>query len=150
MKDKQKIHFYTVQHWMLGAALPIGSDAVRAARRVHGWKLHITVLGLRLFLFRWQINNKPKTSRGDRSTSSSLILDFTMTHPLYGRSHVHPIGQLTNIRRSDPAPEPDGVLRVTGRKKISHYRQLYISGKHEIVSRDSYESGIFILVQKSQ
>ena len=56
----------------------------------------------------------------------TLILDFTMTHPHYGRSHVHPIGQLTNIRRSDDAPEPDGDLKVVARKKIIHYRQLYI------------------------
>ena len=49
-----------------------------------------------------------------------------MTHPRYGRSHVNPIGQLTNIRRSDGAPEPDGDLQVVGRKKIIHYRQLYI------------------------
>ena len=34
--------------------------------------------------------------RGPRT----LILDFTMTHPRIGRSHVHPSGQLTNIRRS--------------------------------------------------
>ena len=38
----------------------------------------------------------------------TLILDFTMTHPRYGRSHVHLSGQLTNIRRSDGTPEPDG------------------------------------------
>jgi hypothetical protein len=31
----------------------------------------------------------------------TLILDFTMTHTRYGRSHVCPIGQMTNIRRSD-------------------------------------------------
>ena len=49
-----------------------------------------------------------------------------MTHPHYGRSHVHPIGQLTNIRRSDGAPEPDRALKVVARKKIIHYRQLYI------------------------
>jgi hypothetical protein len=56
----------------------------------------------------------------------TLLLDFTMTHPHYGRSHVHPIGQLTNIRRSDGAPEPDGDLRVVVRKKILHYHQLYL------------------------
>jgi hypothetical protein len=39
---------------------------------------------------------------------------------------VYPIGQLTNISRSDGAPEPDGALRVVTRKKIIHYRQLYI------------------------
>jgi hypothetical protein len=49
-----------------------------------------------------------------------------MTHPRYGRSHVHPIGQLTNIRRSDGAPEPDGDLKVVVRKKIIRYHQLYI------------------------
>ncbi len=30
----------------------------------------------------------------------TLILDFTLTHTLYGRSHVQIIGQLTNTRRS--------------------------------------------------
>jgi hypothetical protein len=56
----------------------------------------------------------------------ALIMDFTMTHPRYGRSHVHPIGQLTNIRRPDGSPELNGALRVAARKKILHYRQLYI------------------------
>ena len=56
----------------------------------------------------------------------TLILDFTMTHPHYGRSHVHLSGQLTNIRRSDGAPEPDGALKVVDRKKIVHCRQLYL------------------------
>ena len=55
----------------------------------------------------------------------TLMLDFTMTHPRHGRSHLHPIGQLTNIRRSDGAPEPDGALRVVVRKKI-HYHRLYL------------------------
>ena len=49
-----------------------------------------------------------------------------MTHPHYGRSHLYPIGQLTNIRRSDGAVEPDGALRVVVRKKILHYHQLYL------------------------
>ena len=31
-----------------------------------------------------------------------------------------------NIRRSDGAPEPDGALKVVARKKIIHYRQLYL------------------------
>jgi hypothetical protein len=39
---------------------------------------------------------------------------------------VHPIGQLTNISRSDGAPKPDGTLKVVDRKKIIHYHQLYI------------------------
>jgi hypothetical protein len=49
-----------------------------------------------------------------------------MTHPHYGRSHVYPIGQLTNTRRSDGAPEPDGVLRVVTTEKILRDHQLYI------------------------
>ena len=49
-----------------------------------------------------------------------------MTHPRFGRSHVNPTGQLTNTRRSDGAPEPDGALKAVARKKIIHYRQLYI------------------------
>ncbi len=56
----------------------------------------------------------------------TLILDFTLTHPRFGRSHVHPIGQLTNTGRSDGAPDLDGALRTVTRKKILHYRQLYI------------------------
>ena len=63
----------------------------------------------------------------------TLILDFTMTHTRYGRSHVHPTGQLTNIRRSDGTPEPDGTLKVVDRKKIIHYRQLYIDRSEPIV-----------------
>jgi hypothetical protein len=46
---------------------------------------------------------------------------------------MNPIGQLTNIRRSDGAPEPDGVLKVVVRKKIIHYRQLYIDHPEPIV-----------------
>jgi hypothetical protein len=36
-------------------------------------------------------------------------------------------GQLTNTRRSDDVPEPDGVPRVVTRKQILHYHQLYIN-----------------------
>ena len=39
---------------------------------------------------------------------------------------MNPTGQLTNISRSDGTPEPDGTLKVVTRKKIIHYRQLYI------------------------
>ena len=39
---------------------------------------------------------------------------------------MNPTGHLTNIRRLDGTPEPDGVLKVVDRKKIIHYRQLYI------------------------
>ena len=33
---------------------------------------------------------------------------------------------LTKTRCSDGAPEPDGTIKVVSRKKILHYRQLYI------------------------
>jgi hypothetical protein len=39
---------------------------------------------------------------------------------------VHSIGQLTNTRSSDGAPEPDGARRAVVSKKILHYRQLYL------------------------
>ena len=58
--------------------------------------------------------HKPQ-DQGDRlPPPHTLILDFTMTHPRYGRSHLHPIGQLTNMRSSDGAPEPDGAIRELG------------------------------------
>jgi hypothetical protein len=56
-----------------------------------------------------------------------------MTYPHYGRSHVYPSGQLTNIRSSDGPPEPDGDLKVVVRKKIIHYHQLYIDRPEPIV-----------------
>ena len=46
---------------------------------------------------------------------------------------MHSIGQLTHTRRSDVAPEPDGVLREVPRTKILHYRQLYIDRPEPIV-----------------
>ena len=56
----------------------------------------------------------------------TLILDFTMPHTRYDRSHLHLNGQLTNTGRSDGAPEPDGDIKTVARKKILHYRQLYV------------------------
>ena len=69
---------------------------------------------------------KPQTQADRLPPPRTLVLDFTMTHPRYGRSHLHPIGQLTNTRRSDDAPELDRALRVVTRKKILHYRQLHL------------------------
>ena len=34
-------------------------------------------------------------------------MDFTLTHTRFGRSHVHPIGQLTHTRLSDGVPESE-------------------------------------------
>ena len=77
---------------------------------------------LELSLYRFIINNLT-----DRlPPPSTLIVDFTLTHTRFGRSHVHSIGQLTHTRRSDGAPELDGALRAVARKKIIHYRQLYV------------------------
>ena len=49
-----------------------------------------------------------------------------MTHTRYDRSHLNLNRQLTNTRCSDGAPEPDGVIKAVARKKILHYRQLYV------------------------
>ena len=43
----------------------------------------------------------------------TLIMDFTMTHVRFGRSHLHPIGKITYTRRSDGVPDPDGTLKET-------------------------------------
>jgi hypothetical protein len=69
---------------------------------------------------------KPQEQADRLPAPRALILDFTWTHTRYRSSHVHTTGQLTNTSRSDGAPEPDGALRVVARKKILHYRQLYI------------------------
>ena len=63
----------------------------------------------------------------------TLIMDFTMTHVRFGRSHLHPIGQLTHTRRSDSAPDPDGVIQDTVRIKIRHYRNIYLNRPDPIV-----------------
>ena len=43
------------------------------------------------------------------------------------------MGQLTNIRRSDGAPDPDGTLKDVARIKIRHYRNLYLNRPDPIV-----------------
>ena len=75
---------------------------------------------------------KPQEQTDRLPPPRTLILDFTMTHTRYDRSHLNLNGQLTNTRRSDGAPEPDGVPKQNEsfvqreRKKILHYRQLYV------------------------
>jgi hypothetical protein len=69
---------------------------------------------------------KPQEQADRLPPPRTLILDFTMTHTRYGRSLSNLNGQLTNTRRSDGAPEPDGSIKVVVRKKILHYRQLYV------------------------
>jgi hypothetical protein len=70
---------------------------------------------------------KPQEQADRHPPPRTLTLDFTLTHTRYGSSLVHTAGQLTNTRRSDGAPEPDDALRVVARKKILHYRQLYLN-----------------------
>jgi hypothetical protein len=70
---------------------------------------------------------KPQDGTDRLPPPHTLIMDFTMTHTRFGRSQLHSLGQLTHTRRSDGEPEPDGALRAVVRKKILHYRQLYIN-----------------------
>ena len=37
------------------------------------------------------------------------------------------MGQLTNTRRSDDGPDPDGSLKEVARIKIRHYRNIYLN-----------------------
>jgi hypothetical protein len=57
------------------------------------------------------------------SPSRTLIMDFTMTHTRFGRTILHPIGQLTHIRRSAGDPDPDAALQTVVRGKILYFRQ---------------------------
>ena len=52
---------------------------------------------------------------------------LSMTHVRFGRSHLHPMGQLTNTRRSDGGPDPDEGFKEVVRIKIRHYRNLYLN-----------------------
>ncbi len=70
---------------------------------------------------------KPREQADRLPPPRALILGFTLTHTRFERSHVYSTRHLTHGRYSDGAPQSDGVLRVVVRKKILHYRQLYIS-----------------------
>ncbi len=73
------------------------------------------------------------TSCDSSRVSHFCFLDFTTTHTCFGRSNLHPIGQLTHTRRSDDTPEPEGVFTVVVRTKIIHYRQVYLNRADPIV-----------------
>ena len=64
------------------------------------------------------VMQKPQTQDNRLPPPRTLILDYTMTHIRFGCSHVHPMGQLTNTRSSDGAPDPDGALKEVVRIKI--------------------------------
>jgi hypothetical protein len=74
---------------------------------------------------------KPQTQVNRLSPPHTLILDYTMTHIKFGRSHVHPMVQLTNTRHSDGhsggVPDPDGTLKEVVRIKMRHYRNVYVN-----------------------
>jgi hypothetical protein len=57
----------------------------------------------------------------------TLIMDYTMTHVRFGCSHLYPMDQLTNTRRSDGPPDPDVDFKEVVRIKIRHYRNLYLN-----------------------
>ena len=60
---------------------------------------------------------KPQAQDNRLPPPRTLIMDFTMTHVRFGRSHLHPLGQHTHTRRSDGAPDPDGALKEAVRIK---------------------------------
>ncbi len=70
---------------------------------------------------------KPQPQATRLPPPRTLIMDYTMTHVRFGRSHLHPMGQLTNTRRSDSAPDPDAAFKEVVRIKIRHYRNLYLN-----------------------
>jgi hypothetical protein len=76
---------------------------------------------------------KPQPQVNRLPPPRALIMDYTMTHIRFGRSHLHPMDQLTNTRRSDGAPDPDVALKEVVRIKISHYRNLYLNHPEPIV-----------------
>ncbi len=57
----------------------------------------------------------------------TLIMDYTMTHIRFGGSHLYPMVQLTNTRRSDGSPDPDPALKEVDRIKIRYYRNSYLN-----------------------
>jgi hypothetical protein len=61
----------------------------------------------------------------DRIPPRTLVMDFTMTHDLYGRTTQHTNGTLRHGVSSIGAPQPDGGLNKAVRLKIRHYRQIY-------------------------
>ena len=69
---------------------------------------------------------KPQTQDNRLPPPHTLIMDYSMTHIRFGCSHLHPMGQLTNTRHSDGAPEPDGVLKevVRIKKKMNFTERL--------------------------
>jgi hypothetical protein len=69
---------------------------------------------------------KPQEQDNRLPPPRTLIMDFTMTHVRFRRSHLQPSGQLPNTWHSDGAPQPHGALIAAVRSKIQHYRRIYL------------------------
>jgi hypothetical protein len=76
---------------------------------------------------------KPQPQAKELPPPRTLIMDYTMTHIRFGRSHLHPMVQLTNTRRSDGPLDPDETLKEVVRIKIRHYRNLYLNHSDPMV-----------------
>jgi hypothetical protein len=79
------------------------------------------------------VMQKPQPQATRLPPPRTLIMDYTMTHIRFGRSHLHHMGQLTNTRRSDGGPDPDVGFKEVVRIKIRHYRNLYLNHPDPIV-----------------
>ena len=79
---------------------------------------------------------KPQTHGNRLPPPRTLIMVFKMTHVRFGCSHLDPMGQLTDTRTSDGAPDPDGALKEVVRIRIMghHYRNVYLNRPDPIVS----------------
>ena len=61
--------------------------------------------------------------RGDLEIKDYVVLQKPQTQA----NRLPPPRTLTNTRRSDGAPDPDGALKEVARIKIRHYRNVYLN-----------------------
>ncbi len=62
------------------------------------------------------VMQKPQPQGNRLPPPRTLIMDYTMTHIRFGRSHLHPMDQLTNTRRSD-GDWPRCVIKRSGQNQ---------------------------------
>ena len=62
---------------------------------------------------------KHQTQHNRLPPPHTLIIHYTMTHIRFGSSHVHPMEQLTNTRRSDGTLDPDGSLKEVQNQNLT-------------------------------
>ena len=75
----------------------------------------------------------PQTQDNRLPPPRTPIMDFTMTHVRFWCSHLYPMCQLTNTRRSDGSPDPDRDLKEVFKIKIRYYRNVYLNHPDPIV-----------------